>query len=427
MSASTASASLPWYKEPTKDQWYAYSAAWLGWTLDAFDFTVFLFIIGPIADEFKVPVTEVTIVFTLTLWMRLIGATAAGWLGDRIGRRWPLMISILWYSFCNLIAGFSPTFLFLLVFRTLLGIGMGAEWPAGAALAMESWPARSRGFMSGILQGSWGLGYALAAVANWLLFAEFGWRGLLWIGILPALAVVYVRFFVKEPEVWAENKRQQTEQKKEVTLPLFTIFKRKYIFNTLTGVFWMASAFCVYYSIWALFPTYLSRELHWTPAQVFVPVFAANLIVFGGSALWGFVADKWGRRPAIYIPAIIGIFVTPMYLHTHDPTWVVGGFILQGLFLGSIYGQNPSYLCERFPTEVRATASGFVYHQGAIWGGLIAPVLSYFANEMHMGYAVPMMVSTMGFSILVVIFVLLGPETKGKEMTSELEVFQPAE
>jgi SHS family lactate transporter-like MFS transporter len=427
MSASTASASLPWYKEPTKDQWYAYSAAWLGWTLDAFDFTVFLFIIGPIADEFKVPVTEVTIVFTLTLWMRLLGATAAGWLGDRIGRRWPLMISILWYSFCNLIAGFSPTFMFLLVFRTLLGIGMGAEWPAGAALAMESWPTRSRGFMSGILQGSWGLGYALAAGANWALADSVGWRGLLWIGILPALAVIWVRFFVKEPEVWAENKRQQTAEKKEVTLPLFTIFKRKYIFNTLTGVFWMASAFCVYYSIWALFPTYLQRELHWTPAQVFVPVFAANLIVFGGSALWGFVADKFGRRPAIYVPAIIGIFVTPLYLHTTDPTWVVGGFILQGLFLGSIYGQNPSYLCERFPTEVRATASGFVYHQGAIWGGLIAPVLSYFANEMHMGYALPMMVSTMGFSILVVIFVLLGPETKGKEMTSELEVFQPAE
>src|SRR5690242_4682928 len=212
MSASTISPQMPWYKEPTKDQWYAYSAAWLGWTLDAFDFTVFLFIIGPIADEFKVPVTEVTIVFTLTLWMRLLGATAAGWLGDRIGRRWPLMISILWYSFCNFIAGFSPTFMFLLVFRTLLGIGMGAEWPAGAALAMESWPTRSRGFMSGILQGSWGLGYALAAAANWALFAEFGWRGLLWIGILPALAVLWVRFFVKEPEVWAENKRQQRVQ-----------------------------------------------------------------------------------------------------------------------------------------------------------------------------------------------------------------------
>ena len=429
MSASSmpTSASLPWWKEPTKDQWYAYSAAWLGWTLDAFDFTVFLFIIGPIADEFKVPVTEVTIVFTLTLWMRLLGATAAGWLGDRIGRRWPLMISILWYSFCNFIAGFSPTFMFLLVFRTLLGIGMGAEWPAGAALAMESWPTRSRGLMSGILQGSWGLGYALAAAANWLLFADFGWRGLLWIGILPAFAVIYVRFFVKEPEVWSENKRQQTAQKTEVHLPLFTIFKRKYLWNTLTGCAWMASAFCVYYSIWALFPTYLQRELHWTPKDVFVPVFVANLVVFGGNALWGYVSDKWGRRPGIYIPAIIGIFVTPLYLFTRDPVWVVGGFILQGFFLGSIYGQNPSYLCERFPTEVRATASGFVYHQGAIFGGFIAPVLSYFANEMKMGYAMPMMLSTMFFSVLVVIFVLLGPETRGKHLTSDLEVFQPAE
>jgi MFS transporter, SHS family, lactate transporter len=266
MSASYNSASpVAWWKEPTKDQWYAYSAAWLGWTLDAFDFTVFLFIIGPIADEFKVSVTEVTIVFTLTLWMRLIGATAAGWLGDRIGRRWPLMISILWYSFCNFIAGFSPTFLFLLIFRTLLGIGMGAEWPAGAALAMESWPTRSRGFMSGILQGSWGLGYALAAAANWGLANSFGWRGMLWIGILPALAVIWVRFFVKEPEVWTENKRQQKAKQTEVTLPLFAIFKRKYLYNTLTGCAWMASAFCVYYSINALFPTYLQRELHWAP------------------------------------------------------------------------------------------------------------------------------------------------------------------
>ena len=425
---SVASAAQgPWWKEPTKDQWYAYSASWLGWTLDAFDFTVFLFIIGPIADEFKVPVTEVTIVFTLTLWMRLLGATAAGWLGDRIGRRWPLMISILWYSFCNFIAGFSPTFMFLLVFRTLLGIGMGAEWPAGAALAMESWPTRSRGLMSGILQGSWGLGYALAAAANWGLADSVGWRGLLWIGILPALAVIYIRFFVKEPEVWAENKRQQTVKQTEVTLPLFTIFKRKYIFNTLTGCAWMASAFCVYYSIWALFPTYLQRELHWTPKDVFVPVFFANLIVFGGNAVWGYVSDKFGRRPAIYIPAIIGIFVTPLYLYTKDPVWVVGGFILQGFFLGSIYGQNPCYLCERFPTEVRATASGFVYHQGAIFGGFIAPLLSYFANEMKMGYAMPMMVGTMVFSVLVVIFVWLGPETRGKHLTSDLEVFAAAD
>ena len=250
MSASVASSpSVPWWKEPTKDQWYAYVAAWLGWTLDAFDFTIFLLIMLPISKEFGVPITEVTFVFTITLWLRLAGATASGWLADRMGRKKPLMISILWYSICNFIAGFSPTFAFLFFFRALLGIGMGAEWPAGAALAMESWPARSRGFMSGLLQGSWGIGFALSSLAYGFLYDSIGWRGLLWIGIVPALAVVWIRFYVKEPPVWAENKHKQTTEKQEVKLPLFTIFKPKYLFNTLTGVVWMAASFCVYYSI----------------------------------------------------------------------------------------------------------------------------------------------------------------------------------
>jgi SHS family lactate transporter-like MFS transporter len=415
-------AELPWWKEPTKDQWKAWIAAWLGWTLDAFDFTIFLLIMVPIAKEFDVPLTAVTAVFTITLWMRLAGATAAGWMADRMGRKAPLMISILWYSLCNFIAGFSPTFAFLFFFRALLGIGMGAEWPAGAALAMETWPARSRGFMSGVLQGSWGIGYALSALAYMLLFDAIGWRGLLWIGILPAFVVIYVRYFVKEPEVWVENRRIQRESKAEVRAPLFSIFKRGFLFNTLTGCLWMASAFCVYYSIWALFPSYLQKELNWTPAMVFIPVAAANIVVFVGNSLWGLVADRWGRRAGIILPALIAIFVTPIYLWTRDPIYIIGGFILQGIFGGSIYGQNPSYLSERFPTEVRATASGFVYHQGAIWGGLVAPALSYLAVEMNMGFALPMMVSTMVFLVIVVIAVWLGPETKGKTLTADLEV-----
>src|SRR6201995_5939243 len=191
MSASVASSNIPWWKEPTKDQWYAYVAAWLGWTLDAFDFTVFLLIMAPIAKEFNVPLTDVAIVFTLTLWMRLVGATAAGGMADRLGRQKPLMISIAWFSVCNFIAGFSPSFWFLLLFRALLGIGMGAEWPAGAALAMETWPARSRGFMGGVLQGSWGIGFMLSSLVYGVFYPYIGWRGMLWVGILPALAVVY--------------------------------------------------------------------------------------------------------------------------------------------------------------------------------------------------------------------------------------------
>jgi MFS transporter, SHS family, lactate transporter len=430
MSASNIPASqsgLPWWKEPTKDQWYAYIAAWLGWTLDAFDFTIFLLIMLPISQEFGVPLAAVAAVFTITLWLRLLGATASGWLGDRLGRKKPLMISILWYSVCNFIAGFSPSFAFLFFFRALLGIGMGAEWPAGAALAMESWPTRSRGFMSGILQGSWGLGFALSSAAYGFLFDSIGWRGLLWIGILPALAVVWIRFYVKEPEVWAENKRIQLEKKTEVKAPLFMIFKRQYLGNTINAILWMAAAFCVYYSIWALFATYLQKELQWTPAMVAVPLFWANIVVFLGNMIWGIVADRYGRRPAIYLPALLAILVTPLYLWTHDPTLIIGGFILQGVFGGAIYGQNPSYLCERFPTEVRATASGFVYHQGAIWGGLVAPVLTYFAIEMNMGFAMPMLVSTSVFLVLVTIAVLFGPETKGKHLTADLEVFKAAD
>src|ERR1700751_6077809 len=186
---------VPWWKEPTRDQWVAWIAAWLGWTLDAFDFTIFLLIMVPIAETFHVPLIEVTAVFTVTLWLRLVGAVGSGWLADRIGRKKPLVISILWYSICNFIAGFSPTFGFLFLFRALLGIGMGAEWPAGASLAMESRPPGSRGFMSGLLQGSWSLGFLLASLIYGLAFNAIGWRGLLMIGVLPALSVVYVRFF----------------------------------------------------------------------------------------------------------------------------------------------------------------------------------------------------------------------------------------
>src|SRR5271165_2077579 len=340
---------IPWWKEPTKDQWYAYIAAWLGWVLDAFDFTVFLLIMVPIAKEFNVPLTDVAIVFTLTLWMRLLGATAAGWLSDRMGRKTPLMISIAWYSVCNFIAGFSPNFTFLLVFRALLGIGMGAEWPAGASLAMESWPARSRGFMSGVLQGSWALGFLLSAAAYGLLYDSIGWRGLLWIGILPALAILFVRKYVNEPAIWAENRRQQRTQRREMRLPLMAIFRRDLLGNTLTACWWMVSSFVVGYSIGTLFATHLQKDLGLSAALVALPIMLQNLLFFLSCCCWGWVADRIGRRWAMILPALLAIPVTPLYLLTDDYTMIVVFFALQGCFgAGGIYGQNASYMTERF-------------------------------------------------------------------------------
>src|SRR5579864_3349160 len=396
MADVAAAARAPWWREPTKDQWYAYLAAWLGWTLDAFDFTVFLLIMVPIAKEFNVPLTDVAIVFTLTLWMRLVGATAAGWMADRMGRKKPLMISIAWFSVCNFIVGFSPTFWFLFLFRLLLGIGMGAEWPAGAALAMEQWPQRSRGFMSGVLQGSWGLGFLLSSACYWLLFDRFGWRGMLWIGIAPALAIVYVRFFVKEPEVWVENQRLQKAENRTVKAPLLAIFRRGIIGNVLNACWFQCAGFVTYYSINALFATHLQKDLGLSTALIATPLILANLFVFLASSSWGIVSDRIGRRWAMIIPAVISLGITPFYLLSTNTTVIVVAFILQGLFAGgAMYGQIPAYLNERYPTEVRTTATAFSYHIGAIFGGLVPPILTYFAVNWGMGFAIPMLIGTM--------------------------------
>jgi MFS transporter, SHS family, lactate transporter len=422
MAAVESVQNIPWWKEPTKDQWYAWWAAWLGWTLDAFDFTVFLLIMLPISQEFGVPLTAVAFVLTITLWMRLLGAVASGWLADRVGRKLPLMISILGYSACNFIAGFSPTFMFLLIFRAALGIFMGAEWPAGAALAMESWPVRSRGFMSGVLQGSWGIGFALSSAIYGLFYGYIGWRGMLWIGVLPALSVFYVRRYVKEPAVWVENRRLQRAQNREVRAPLLSIFTRGLIFNTLTACWWMASNFVLYYSLTALFATHLQKDLGLTPAHVATPFLLFNLVGFAAMSFWGWTGDRLGRRWAMIIPAAIAVPIAPIYLLTTDYTWIAFGFVLQGAFGGALYSQLPSYLSERFPTEVRATASAFCYHQGAIFGGFVPLVLTFFAEYYQVGLVIPMLAGTVIAASSVVVALLISPETKGKILEAELSV-----
>ena len=423
MASISTEKAIPWYKEPTRDQWYAFVAAWLGWTLDAFDFTVFLLIMHSIAQQFSVSMLSVTFVFTITLWMRLLGATASGWLGDRIGRKKPLMIAILGYSLCNLAAGLAPTFAFLFVARAILGLFMGAEWPAGSALAMETWPQRSRGFMGGVLQGSWGIGFLISFAIYGLFYDTIGWRGMLIAGVVPALAVVYVRLYVKEPEVWVENRRLQRAQQRECKAPLLSIFKRSMLRNTLTACWWMASGFVTYYSVTVLFATHLQVDMKLSPSAIGEIGVAANLVTFLSSALWGWLADKIGRRASMIIPAIIAIPLAPLYLLSGNFALIWWGFVLQGAAgAGGMQGQMATYLNERFPTEVRATASGFCYHQGAIWGGLVAPILTYFATDWGLGYAIPMLIGTSVAAISYIIALLAGPETKGKELVADLVV-----
>src|ERR1700674_4050766 len=423
MAAVDTLKTIPWWREPTRDQWYAYMAVWAGWTLDAFDFTAFLLIIAPIAKEFNVPVPEVVFVLTVPLWGGPLRATASGWLADRIGRKTPLMISIAWYSVCNFLAGISPSFFLLFLFRALLGIGMGAEWPAGAALAMETWPARSRGFMGAVMQGSWGIGFLLSSALYGLFYNYIGWRGLLMIGIAPALLIIYIRLYVKEPAIWVENQRQQKLQGREVRTPLFSIFKPELLGNTLTTCLMMASAFVIYYANYALFATHLQLDLKLSPALVALPIALANTCFFLSSLFWGWLAERIGRRWAIIIPAALGVPRAFLYLMPQNYTLIVIGFALQGMFAcGGMHVQCPASLSELFPTEVRATPVAFCFHQGAIWGGLISPLLILYATTHQMTLAGPILVTTVVGLAIFLVAVFLSPETRGKVLVAELTV-----
>jgi MFS transporter, SHS family, lactate transporter len=311
---------------------------------------------------------------------------------------------------------------FLLVFRSLLGIGMGAEWPAGAALAMEQWPTRSRGLMSGVLQGSWSIGFLLSSVIYGGFYDLIGWRGMLWIGILPALSIVYIRYFVKEPEAWLENRRQQQSQRRQVKVPLLKIFQWGMIANTLLVCWWMTISSVLYFSIWALFATHLQADLKLTTMGTAVPFMFANIASFLGMSFWGWTADVIGRRWAMMIPCAIAVPIAPIYLFASDPFWVTVGFGLQGAFGGAHFSQLQSYLSERFPTEVRATASAFCCHQALILGGLVAPVLAYSATTLQIGYAIPMLCGTSVVAFGVLVALAFSPETKGKELVADLQV-----
>src|SRR5436190_7907321 len=206
--------SLRLFRELTPQQRRTFLACFLGWALDALDFFLVTFVLGQISKDFGRSIPDVAFSITLTLMMRPLGAFIFGWLGDRFGRRIPLMVDIIFYSVMELATAFAPNFTVFLILRALFGIGMGGEWGLGASLAMESLPTQVRGLFSGILQQGYAVGYLLAALVYWVVFPHFGWRGLFVAGAVPAFLVSYIRARVPESPVWLrERARQQTKLK----------------------------------------------------------------------------------------------------------------------------------------------------------------------------------------------------------------------
>src|SRR5271154_6307589 len=191
---------------------HAVLAGFFGWTLDAFDFFVVVFLFDALSRQFGVPKKDIVLTTFWTLAMRPVGALLFGLLADRYGRRIPLMANGIYFSVIELLCGFAPNYTVFLVLRALFGIGMGGEWGVGASLAMEAAPVRLRGILSGILQSGYSIGYLLAAVATRFLFPVWGWRPMFWIGALPALLALYIRTKVPESEAWKEHRAPNTAQ-----------------------------------------------------------------------------------------------------------------------------------------------------------------------------------------------------------------------
>jgi SHS family lactate transporter-like MFS transporter len=368
---------LPWWREPTRKQWLAFGTAWAGWVLDAFDFTIFLLVMPHIAKDFGVKNIATTGSIALTLTARLLGGYVAGSAADRWGRRLPLMISIVGFALCDGAVALAPSFAAILVLRTLFGFFMGAEWATGTTLAMESWPARSRGLASGVLQGSWAVGYlAAGAIAPHVLATHYGWRGLFVVAALPALFVLVARRWVPESDEWKETHGRAGSVRAK--LPIGAMLpKLAWACGT------MAAGFGAYYGLTGLYPTLLKTELGLTDANVGHLVVLFNLGMLGGSIVTGTLAAKHGTGWAIVFPSLLSLAVIPIYVGAYPALLGVGAFLGGAIAVG-FCGVTPLLLTELFPPEGRARLVGIAYHVGSFGAAFVPMTIAAIAQTSGM-------------------------------------------
>lgn len=344
------------FRSLDRNQRNTFLACFLGWALDAFDFFLLTFVIVPMAADFGTSIAELSYAITLTLAMRPLGAFIFGLLGDRFGRRMPLMIDIIFYSLMELLTAFSPNYTWLLIFRALYGVGMGGEWGLGASLAMETLPTAARGLFSGILQQGYAFGYLLAAVVYWIVFPFFGWRGLFVAGALPAVLVLYIRARVPESPVWLQRQRETTDFWSD----LLVVLKRHWVL--FVYVILLMTAFnAMSHGTQDMYQTFLGEQRHYGVTQK-----AATGIIYAvgaicGGTVVGHLSQKWGRRRSIILAAVCGIIFIPLWVFPPGfALLVAGGFAMQFMVQGA-WGIVPVHLNELSPGTVRGTFPGVAY------------------------------------------------------------------
>jgi SHS family lactate transporter-like MFS transporter len=377
---------VPWWKEPTRQQWAAFTAAWVGWVLDAFDFTIYICVAGALIKEFGVSPTAIAGSLTLTLLVRLAGGFVAGWMADRWGRRLPLMLSLVWFAAFDAAIFFAPTFTWIIIFRTLFGFGMGAEWTAGTALAMESLPARSRKMASGLLQAGWPVGFLLAAATAYFVVPAWGWRPMFLIAAAPALLVIPIRMFVPDE---LSNVEKHAESKGAVADLTAPGVRKMLVLGSLV----MALGFVVYYGmVTTQMGLHLAAGLTQADGWLGMIWFNAGMLV--GVVGAGWVANRFGVIAALVTPALLMVPALPLFVGTVPSAMPIGAFL--GGMLGVGYsGVTPVLTTSLFAPHVRARAIGIVYHVGALLAAFV-PTL------------IPWLVSTTGMTLPHVVMLVVG-------------------
>jgi MFS transporter, SHS family, lactate transporter len=408
----TTTPGMPWWREPTRAQWISFTAAWAGWVLDAFDFTVFLLVMPEIAKEFGMSMTATAGSVALTLLFRLAGGLLAGTAADRWGRKLPLMLSILGFALCDGAVALAPSFAWVLALRTLFGLFMGAEWTSGATLAMENWPERSRGIASGILQGSWAIGHMLAGAMAALVVPTWGWRALFVVAALPALLVLPIRAWVPESADWEKARKKQGGSSWR------DLGSAQVVARIVWGSAALAAGFGMYYGLTGLQAVLLKGTMGMDAQGVARMVFLFNAGMLAGAISWGTLASRKGAIVALMVPSLLLLPSLPLFTG-ELPGWVALGSVLGGAFGAGISGVTPLLLTSLFPAHIRARCVGIVYHAGAFPAAFVPMGTAALAASGGLTLGQAILAVAGGSAALMVLILLLRPRSAPSEIAPD--------
>ena len=394
----------------TSDQRSSFLAAFLGWSMDAFDYFIVVLVYADIAKDFHVSLTRMAFLTTVTLVMRPLGAFIFGLWGDRSGRRTPLIVDVCFYSVIGFACAFAPNYTVLLGLRLLYGIGMGGEWGLGAALAMEKIPAQRRGFFSGVLQQGYSTGYLFAAAAYLVIHSALGlsWRYLFALSIFPALISLLIRARVKESEVWEGAKARRLQSRTTVR----TIFANPAIWKRFVFLILLMTAFnWMSHGTQDIFPTFLKEGIGLASGTALLIVIGYNVGAIIGGIIVGTMSERFGRRRMIVLCALLGLPLIPLFAYSTTVGMLALGSFLMQLMVQGAWGVIPAHLTELSPDEIRGFYPGVTYQLGNLLAAFNLPIEQALAKS-H-GYPFALAATMVPVFIAVAVLAAVGSEAKG--------------